>query len=129
MSLPQRSAVNKLVTIRDVAPVYVICPRCGLSIAQRFSAQQVRHCPRCIAHRHVVVELFSSPLPSEALYANVPQPVRPPSSTAAPPPSKRERYPPTRPGRRLARVAGRPAFPAEWTARIPAHRSAGGDGR
>jgi hypothetical protein len=48
---------------------YVICPRCGLSIVERFRAQEVRHCPRCIAYRRMVVELFPSPLPSQALYA------------------------------------------------------------
>lgn len=45
------------------------CPRCGLSIAARFRAEVVSHCPRCIARARVLVEMFTSTLPAELLYA------------------------------------------------------------
>jgi hypothetical protein len=48
---------------------WVNCPRCGLSILQRFRCYSLRHCPRCIARGHILVELFTSVLPTEALYA------------------------------------------------------------
>jgi hypothetical protein len=48
---------------------YVDCPRCGLSIIQRFPGQRIRHCPRCVAHHGVLVDLFPSPIPSAGAYA------------------------------------------------------------
>lgn len=37
------------------------CPRCGLSIRQKFHWLAVEHCPRCLAHAHLAVTLISSP--------------------------------------------------------------------
>jgi hypothetical protein len=51
------------------APPYLNCPRCGLSIALR-SRLVIRHCPRCLGRTRTVVELFSSQLPTDVLYAN-----------------------------------------------------------
>ncbi len=56
---------------RASAPAaYRNCPRCGLSIAARFRAEVVSHCPRCIARGRVLVEMFTSTLPAALLYAN-----------------------------------------------------------
>src|ERR1700733_13468699 len=44
------------------------CPRCGLSIEVRPYRTQIRHCPRCVAHNRVIVELFSSALPPDVRY-------------------------------------------------------------
>ncbi len=44
------------------------CPRCGLSIEVRRCWMAIRHCPRCVARSHVIVELFSSTLPADVLY-------------------------------------------------------------
>jgi len=48
---------------------YLNCPRCGLSIELRAHWLTIQHCPRCIAHAHTAVDLFSSVLPLTALYA------------------------------------------------------------
>jgi hypothetical protein len=56
--------------VSGLSAVYINCPRCGLSIGLRSRWLAIRHCPRCIARAHVVVEMFSSPLPSSALYAS-----------------------------------------------------------
>ena len=55
---------------------YLNCPRCGLSIGIRSPWLTITHCPRCLARARALVEMFSSGLPSDALYANgsVPQP-------------------------------------------------------
>lgn len=53
---------------RPTAP-YLNCPRCGLSIEVRSRWLAIRHCPRCVARTRTVVELFSSGLPADALYA------------------------------------------------------------
>jgi hypothetical protein len=53
---------------RPSAP-YLNCPRCGLSIEVRSRWLAIRHCPRCVARTRTVVELFSSGLPADALYA------------------------------------------------------------
>ncbi len=45
------------------------CPRCGLSIAVRPHRAAIRHCPRCVARSRVIVELFTSTLPADVLYA------------------------------------------------------------
>ena len=44
------------------------CPRCGLSIEVRTRRTAIRHCPRCVARSRVIVELFSSALPTDVLY-------------------------------------------------------------
>jgi hypothetical protein len=45
------------------------CPRCGLTIVPRVPSLAIRHCPRCLARDRTAVELFSSQLPAEVLYA------------------------------------------------------------
>jgi hypothetical protein len=55
---------------RAMSPAaYCNCPRCGLTIAARFSVQTVNHCPRCIARGRVLVEMVTSTLPPQPLYA------------------------------------------------------------
>lgn len=49
---------------------YRNCPRCGLSIGIRSPWLTITHCPRCLARARALVEMFSSELPSDALYAN-----------------------------------------------------------
>jgi len=48
---------------------YLNCPHCGLTITPKADWLTVEHCPRCIAHRGILVTLFASSLPVEALYA------------------------------------------------------------
>jgi hypothetical protein len=48
---------------------FLNCPRCGLTITLRAPWLAIRFCPRCLAQSRSVVELFSSPLPAEALNA------------------------------------------------------------
>jgi hypothetical protein len=48
---------------------FLNCPRCGLTIKVRASWLAIRFCPRCLARSQSVVELFSSALPAEVLYA------------------------------------------------------------
>jgi hypothetical protein len=48
---------------------YLNCPRCGLRIAFRSPWLAMTHCPRCVAHDHVAVELLSSELPSGVPHA------------------------------------------------------------
>lgn len=48
---------------------YLHCPRCRLAIAKKVTWLGMVHCPRCLARGHVAVELFSSSLPSDRLYA------------------------------------------------------------
>lgn len=63
-------------------PLFLICPRCALSIRVRTPWLLVEHCPRCVASAHIPVRLFRSPLPAEELYANgsAPTTERPPSA-------------------------------------------------
>jgi hypothetical protein len=49
---------------------YLNCPRCGLSFAPRTHWLTIKYCPRCIARAQTVVEMFSSQLPAQALYAD-----------------------------------------------------------
>jgi hypothetical protein len=44
------------------------CPRCGLSVEVRPHRTAMKHCPRCIARSRLIVELFRSTMPSDALY-------------------------------------------------------------
>ena len=48
---------------------YLNCPRCGLSIEVRAPWLTIQHCPRCVARTRTVVDMFSSGLPVDALYA------------------------------------------------------------
>ena len=48
---------------------FLNCPRCGLTIKPRAPWLAIRFCPRCLARSQSAVELFSSALPAEALYA------------------------------------------------------------
>ena len=48
---------------------YLHCPRCRLAVAHKAARFGMVHCPRCLARGRVAVELFSSPLPPESLYA------------------------------------------------------------
>jgi hypothetical protein len=48
---------------------YLNCPHCGLTITPKVDWLAVEHCPRCIARRGVLVTLFASSLPANALYA------------------------------------------------------------
>jgi hypothetical protein len=50
---------------------YLNCPRCRLTIEVRPHRMVIAHCPRCIAHHHRIVELFSSQLPADVLYAQI----------------------------------------------------------
>jgi len=61
------------VTAPALAPVithvsWMNCPRCGLSIQMRAGRPSIRYCPRCIARRRLLVEVFASPQPAETLY-------------------------------------------------------------
>lgn len=47
---------------------FLNCPRCGLSIQLRRPRLTIEHCPRCSAHARILVGLFSSTLPTAALY-------------------------------------------------------------
>jgi hypothetical protein len=60
---------RSLMTVSAPATPYLNCPRCGLSIALRSRWLAVKHCPRCVARTHTIVELFSSRLPAHLLYA------------------------------------------------------------
>jgi hypothetical protein len=48
---------------------YLKSPHCGLTITPKAEWLAVKHCPRCIARRGVLVTLFASSLPVDALYA------------------------------------------------------------
>jgi hypothetical protein len=48
---------------------YLNCPHCGLTITPKADWLAVEHCPRCIARRGILVTLFASSLPADALYA------------------------------------------------------------
>jgi len=48
---------------------YLHCPRCRLAMAQKAARFGMVHCPRCVARARIAVELFSSPLPPDSLYA------------------------------------------------------------
>lgn len=41
-------------------PVHLTCPRCGWGITLKTRWLAVRHCPRCVARRHVTVRLSGS---------------------------------------------------------------------
>lgn len=50
-------------------PLFLNCPRCGLSLKPRRRWLAIEHCPRCLARARVPVRMFSSPLPARELYA------------------------------------------------------------
>jgi hypothetical protein len=65
---------NPLPTGRPISvdrsePVFLNCPRCGLSIRVRATWLAPEHCPRCLARARIAVRLFFSPLSPEELYA------------------------------------------------------------
>lgn len=66
------------------ATPFLNCPRCGLSIALRSRSLANTHCPRCRGRDSTIVELFSSWLPADALYADSSLP-RPDSARKQPP--------------------------------------------
>ena len=49
--------------------MFLICPRCGLSLKPRARRLAGEHCPRCMGRARIPVRLFSSPLPVAELYA------------------------------------------------------------
>lgn len=49
---------------------FLTCPRCRLTIKLRAPWLAIRFCPRCLARSETVIELFSSPVPAEMLYAD-----------------------------------------------------------
>ena len=51
-----------------LAPPFLNCPRCGLSIRPKARWMTVEHCPRCLARARVAVTMFPSPLPAAELY-------------------------------------------------------------
>jgi Zn-finger nucleic acid-binding protein len=58
------------------AAPYRNCPCCGLSIHTRRPRVAITYCPRCLGRTRTIVELFSSRMPADTLYANnsLPQP-------------------------------------------------------
>jgi hypothetical protein len=46
------------------------CPRCGLSIVPRSPWLTINHCPRSLGRTRTLVELSSSELRAEGLYAD-----------------------------------------------------------
>jgi hypothetical protein len=52
------------------ATSFLNCPRCRLSLEVGSRWMAIRHCPRCLGRTRTLVELFSSPLPAGALYAD-----------------------------------------------------------
>ncbi len=50
-------------------PLYLHCPRCGLSMKPRQRWLAIQHCPRCLARSRILVRLFSSLLPAQELCA------------------------------------------------------------
>ncbi len=49
---------------------FLNCPRCRLSLEMRSRWTAIRHCPRCLGRTRTLVELFSSPLAADVLYAD-----------------------------------------------------------
>jgi hypothetical protein len=47
---------------------YLSCPRCGLSIEVRPHRTAIRHCPRCVGRRRLIVELVGSTITADLLY-------------------------------------------------------------
>ncbi len=45
------------------------CPRCGLTIELSVPSLAIRHCPRCVARSHTVVDLYGSGLRATTLEA------------------------------------------------------------
>lgn len=67
---PQEPARSDEATI-----TYLHCPRCRLAIARKVAWLGMTHCPRCVARDRVAVQLFSSTLPPDKLYAERRQPL------------------------------------------------------
>jgi hypothetical protein len=68
--------------LSPAAVVHLNCPRCGLTIAPRTKWLTISHCPRCLGRDRIAVELFSSALPVDELYADGagPQPLGAPTA-------------------------------------------------
>jgi hypothetical protein len=84
---------------------YLNCPRCGLSITLKTHWLAIKHCPRCLGRHRTLVEMFRSPLPADALYAN----------TSLPNPAPRPRVDSRTVARRRAdaRTRRKPAQPSK----------------
>ena len=52
------------------ATPFLNCPPRGLSVALRSRSLANTYCPRCLGRNGTIVELFSSWLPADALYAD-----------------------------------------------------------
>lgn len=48
--------------------LYLICPRCRLSLSPRVGWLTIEHCPRCFGRTQTAVPMLSSPLPAAELY-------------------------------------------------------------
>ncbi len=48
-------------------PLFLNCPRCGLTIKPRRRWLAIKHCPRCLAQARIPVPLLSSTLPTREL--------------------------------------------------------------
>jgi hypothetical protein len=72
-------------------PIYLNCPRCGLTIRPKAGWLTVEHCPRCAARTRGLVSMFASTLPASELYA----------SADRPDPDRLVRLPDSRPRRML----------------------------
>jgi len=55
---------------------YLNCPCCRLTIMPKVRSLAIRQCPRCLARTSTTVELFSSRLPADVLYARDSLPLR-----------------------------------------------------
>jgi hypothetical protein len=51
------------VYVRRFAMPYLNCPSCGLTLKVTGSADLIEHCPRCLARRRRLVDLFVSARP------------------------------------------------------------------
>src|SRR5450755_1525987 len=79
-------------------PIYLNCPRCGLTIRPKADWLTVEHCPRCIARSRGLVRMFASTLPARELYA----------AADTPDPDRLVPLPDSRPRRMLRCVTSRP---------------------
>ncbi len=67
--LPSDTVIGERNPATPREPLYLTCPRCGLSMKPRQRWLAIQHCPRCLARSRIPVRLFSSPLPAHELYA------------------------------------------------------------
>jgi hypothetical protein len=57
-------------------PLFLPCPRCGLSIRQRRQWLANERCPRCLARSRIPITLFASALPADELFGDDLTPAR-----------------------------------------------------